>query len=143
MELIKTIKKYFEIVVFSAAAKYYAESIVRHLDPQKQYISYVLSREYCLETKNGFFIKDLRIIANRNLKNLILVDNLVHSFGFQLDNGVPILEWRGNPEDCELKYLTDYLVGASKAETLQQYNKEKLKLSEMSDLQIESLMLIK
>ena len=35
-----------------------------------------------METKNGFFIKDLRIIKNRLLKNTIMVDNLAHSFGF-------------------------------------------------------------
>ena len=52
-----------------------------------------------METKNGFFIKDLRIIKNRELKNMILVDNLSHSFGFQLDNGIPILEWHNDPKD--------------------------------------------
>ena len=35
-----------------------------------------------METKNGFFIKDLRIIANKELKNMLIVDNLAHSFGF-------------------------------------------------------------
>lgn len=37
-----------------------------------------------METHNGFFIKDLRIIRNRGLKDLIIVDNLVHSFGLQI-----------------------------------------------------------
>lgn len=35
-----------------------------------------------METKNGFFIKDLRIVANKNLKDMLIVDNLAHSFGF-------------------------------------------------------------
>lgn len=35
-----------------------------------------------METKNGFFIKDLRIIKNRELKDIVIVDNLAHSFGF-------------------------------------------------------------
>ncbi len=45
---------------------------------------------------NGFKIKDLRMIKNRSLDNIIIVDNLVHSFGLQLDNGIPILEYIDN-----------------------------------------------
>lgn len=59
----------------------------------------MLTRWNCMETKNGFYIKDLRIIAERNMKDIILVDNLSHSFGFQIENGVPILEWHNDRED--------------------------------------------
>ena len=63
-----------------------------------------------METKNGFFIKDLRIIKNREMNNMVLVDNLSHSFGFQIDNGIPILEWHNDQKDQELKFLINYLV---------------------------------
>ena len=33
-------------------------------------------------TKNGLFLKDLRILKNRRLEDIIIVDNLAHSFGF-------------------------------------------------------------
>jgi len=52
------------------------------LDPFEKLILGILTRENCMETKNGFYIKDLRIIKNRELKNMIIVDNLSHSFGF-------------------------------------------------------------
>ena len=32
-----------------------------------------------------------------------MVDNLIHSFGLQLDNGIPILQFLNNKEDKELK----------------------------------------
>jgi CTD small phosphatase-like protein 2 len=35
-----------------------------------------------METKNGFFIKDLRILKGKNIKKTVIVDNLAHSFGF-------------------------------------------------------------
>lgn len=34
-----------------------------------------------METKNGFFIKDLRILKDVDLKDVLIVDNLSHSFG--------------------------------------------------------------
>ena len=36
-------------------------------------------------------MKDLQIIANRSLKDMVIVDNAVYSFAFQLDNGIPIV----------------------------------------------------
>ena len=68
-----------------------------YLDPENNLISGVLSRQNCMETKNGFFIKDLRIIKNRDLKNMLIIDNLAHSFGLQIDNGIPICEWYEDP----------------------------------------------
>ncbi len=54
------------------------------------------------------FIKDLRVI-NRNLSDIVLVDNAVYSFGFQLDNAVPILYFYDNKDDVELLELVPYL----------------------------------
>ena len=62
-----------------------------------------------METHNGFYIKDLRIIKNRTLKDIVIVDNLVHSFGLQIDNGIPILEYLRGEEDTELKSLEGML----------------------------------
>jgi len=138
-EFLKKMKEHYEILVFTASCSVYAETVVKEIDPDKKYISYILDRNFCLETKNGFFIKDLRIIKNRELKNMVIVDNLVHSFGFQIDNGVPILEWTGNKNDQELKYLANYLIEAKKYEDIREYNKEKLKLFELSQSKIEDV----
>ena len=92
-----------------------------------------------METKNGFFIKDLRIIKNRDLKNLIIVDNLSHSFGFQIENGVPILEWHNDVKDMELKYLADYLIEAVEADDVRVFNQERLKLRDMASYKADDL----
>jgi len=138
-EFLKRMKEHYEILVFTASCSLYAETVVKELDPEKKFISYILDRNFCLETKNGFFIKDLRIIKNRELKNMIIVDNLVHSFGFQVENGVPILEWTGNRSDQELKFLADYLVAATKHDDLREYNKEKLRLHEFAQAKFETV----
>jgi CTD small phosphatase-like protein 2 len=90
-----------------------------------------------METKNGFFIKDLRILKDIKLKDMIIVDNLTHSFGFQLENGVPILEWHNDPKDQELKYLVNYLVEASKVDDVREYNKATLKLLDLVSFNID------
>jgi CTD small phosphatase-like protein 2 len=71
----------------------YANAIIDYIDPESKFILGILTRVNCMETKNGFFIKDLRILKDKKMKDVIMVDNLCHSFGFQIENGVPILEW--------------------------------------------------
>ena len=91
-----------------------------------------------MQTKNGFFIKDLRIIKNKDLKDLIIVDNLAHSFGFQIDNGVPILEWHSG-EDSELFYLKNYLMEAANAPDVRDFNIKNLRLGELASKEPEEL----
>ena len=62
-----------------------------------------------METEEGVFIKDLRIIKNRRMQDLVIVDNAVYSFGFQLDNGIPILPFYDDKQDEEMKHLVYYL----------------------------------
>ena len=77
----------------------YATSIVAYLNKPKVTINGILSRNNCLETSHGFRIKDLRIIKNRGLEDIVIIDNLVPSFGLQLENGIPILEFTNDKTD--------------------------------------------
>ena len=40
---------------------------------------------------------------------MVIIDNAVYSFGFQIDNGIPIIPFYNNPEDQELLHLMNYL----------------------------------
>ena len=128
-KFLSEISKHFEIVVYTASTQAYASLIVKTLDPDGQFISHLLSRGHCLTTKNGFYIKDLRLIENRKLKNVLLLDNYVHSFAFNIENGVPILEWKNEKDDTELDAMIDYLVRASQVEDIRVYNRENLQLA--------------
>jgi CTD small phosphatase-like protein 2 len=63
----------------------------------------------------------LRIIKNRDLSDIIIVDNLVHSFGLQLDNGIPILDFTDNKHDRELLGLEKILIEAKGAEDVREF----------------------
>ena len=62
---------------------------------------------------------------------MIIVDNLAHSFGFQITNGVPILEWHDSFKDQELLYLKNYLKEAVLEEDVRDFNEKRLKLNEL------------
>jgi CTD small phosphatase-like protein 2 len=82
IEFLEKMIKYWDIYVFTAASSSYANAIINYIDPDAKYINGILNRSNCMETKNGFFIKDMRILKDKDLKNIVMVDNLAHSFGF-------------------------------------------------------------
>lgn len=132
--------EYYEIYIFTSATKDYADKIMEILDPNRKIFSGALSRNHCLRTKKGFYIKDLRIIINKYLTDMLIIDNLCQSFAFQIDNGVPILPWENDPNDEELKYLTKYLISISDAKDLRLANKQFFNLSSLMENKIEDLM---
>jgi CTD small phosphatase-like protein 2 len=56
--------------------------VLDYLDPKNELIDYRLYRDSCMETEEGVYIKDLRIIKNKSLKDLVIIDNAVYSFGY-------------------------------------------------------------
>lgn len=108
-EMMEEIKDDWEVVVFTASCKNYANTIVDYLDPDGTYFPHRFYRENCWLTKEGVYIKDLRIFHQWDLKDIILVDNAVYSFGFQLDNGIPIFPYIKGKDDKQLLYLKEYL----------------------------------
>ena len=128
---LEKLSKKYEIIIYTASQPYYASAIVDYLDPEKKYIKYIISRDRCLVTKNGFFIKDLRLLKNRSLKNIVIIDDCSHSFCLQLDNGIPIIEYKGNSKDDELKYLVKYLLKCAETDDVREFNRTHLKLEEL------------
>lgn len=101
--------KHFEVIVFTASNKQYADAILNYIDPENIYFQHRLYREHCIPTADGVYIKDLRIFQNRDLKDIIIVDNAIYSFGFQLSNGIPIIPFKDDKEDIEFDCLIGYL----------------------------------
>jgi TFIIF-interacting CTD phosphatase-like protein len=51
------------------------------LNNSNETITGCLSRQSCLKTAAGYYVKDLRIIKNRDQNDMLLIDNLTLSFG--------------------------------------------------------------
>ena len=79
--MLEEVNKYYEVAVFTASHHWYADVILDHIDPAGKYFQHRLYRESCIKTTDNVYIKDLRVIKNVELKDMILVDNAIYSFG--------------------------------------------------------------
>lgn len=87
----------------------------------------------------GLFLKDLRILSDKSLKEVVLVDSESFSFCFQIDNGVPLMPWNGDSKDAEILHLTGYLIKLSQSEDIRTMNRERFKLRELANLTVREL----
>ena len=136
IESLKEANKKYQVAVFTASHKFYADVVLDYLDPKRELIHYRLYRDSCFQTEDGVYIKDLRIIKNRSLKDMVIVDNAVYSFGFQLDNGIPIIPFYNNKQDEELLHLMNYLNTLAFFDDLREQNAKAFQLKELENADI-------
>ena len=103
IKFLEDMSKIFEIVIFTAALKDYADSILDTLDPNKHLIKYRLYRHHT-SISGITFCKDLSKIG-RDLGKTLIVDNLADNFKLQPNNGIPILTWIDDMKDTQLNDL--------------------------------------
>ena len=98
-----------------------------------------LCRDNCFTTKKGHYIKDLRIIKNRDLKDIVIIDNTVEAFGLHINNGIPILDFYGQEGDKELLKLMPFLKALSQVEDVRPVIKKKYNLSGLLEIKKKDL----
>lgn len=72
-------------------------------------ISYILNRENCIVRDQGFYIKDIRILNNRSLESVVIIDDNVFSFSSQMENGIYVPSFQGEEGDTTLLDLIPFL----------------------------------
>ena len=117
-DFLKNMSKYFEIIIFTASISKYASPLLDIIDKDKN-IKYRLFRDHCTYI-NGIFIKDLKRL-NRNLEDVIIVDNSPLAYAFDSDNGLPIKTWYDDPDDIELMKIEPLIIFLSQTKDVRKY----------------------
>ena len=110
-DFLNEISTFFEIVVFTAGTKEYADKILNQIDKNKSWIKYRLYREHLtFDDEELSIFKDLSKLG-RDLSKTIIIDNRQENFELQPNNGLLIKTWNGDFEDKELYDLKNILKG--------------------------------
>ena len=116
----------FEVVVFTAGSRAYAEPVLNALDPERKLFAWRLYRDACVRVpvaaansstrapsstrsprsclpsapppSSIFVVKDLKRLG-RPLSRTLIVDNSPTCYAYQVSNGVPVSSWKGGHRD--------------------------------------------
>jgi Dullard-like phosphatase family protein len=104
---LQTVATQFEVIVFTASQKIYADKLLDFIDPTGTLVKHRLFRDSCACVQ-GNYIKDLQV-CGRDLSTNVLVDNSPHAYAYHIDNGIPIESWFDDDSDTELLKLVGFL----------------------------------
>jgi import inner membrane translocase subunit TIM50 len=106
---IRYLSQYYELVLFTTAPRYMADSVMAKLDPY-HFIMWPLGRE-ATRYENGEYIKDLEYL-NRPLSKTIIVDTHAPHVKNQPENAIILPKWKGagdSTKDADLVSLIPFL----------------------------------
>ena len=107
-DFLRSVKKYYELVIFTAATEDYANPIINAIEKDEKFFDHRLYRIHTTIVDNDF-VKDLSKLG-RDLNRTIIVDNMKQNYKNQPDNGITIRPfWGKDVEDTALVDLLDIL----------------------------------
>ena len=104
---------YYEVIIYTASLSKYADPLKDILDEEKS-VSSRLFKEHCTFYK-GMYVKDHSEIG-RDLRDVIIIENLPTAYLFLPDNAIPISSWYDDKEDRCLYDYIPFLIELSKVD---------------------------
>lgn len=114
-EFLEKVSELYEIVIFTASLKAYADPVIEFIDRSKV-VSSRLFRNECLNY-NGNYIKNLSLLG-RDLKKVVIVDNSPISYAFHPHNAIAISSWFNDSSDRKLEEVYEILIKLSEADNI-------------------------
>ena len=97
------IKRFYEIVSYTKLSKEYSNLIINQIERNRKLFDYNLYREHCVLVGNKF-VKDISRIG-RDMKKIIMVDDVPENLENHIENGILILPYDGENEIEEDRVL--------------------------------------
>jgi hypothetical protein len=123
---------FFEVAIFTAGHQWFAEKIIDFIDPTGSLIQHRFYHQHtCMlgEEDSFLLVKDLSIFkGDIKVEDILIIDNNIYSFAFNLMNGIPIVSFMGDKKDCELLLVMQYLNVARMQPNLMEFNESQYKL---------------
>ena len=94
LEFLNKMKPLYELVLFSFGTKEYVDYILSIIEKKEKIFEYVLYRQHATYEK-GDYVKNLSLLG-RDLKKIIIVDDIPHVFKLQKNNGICIKSFYGD-----------------------------------------------
>ena len=123
-DFLSQLGKYYDLYVYSASSKNYLNKIIKNID-KKNLIKKCFCRDDCILYVENIeqnldkpmfnkykYVKDLKKI-NKDLRNIVFIDNNIINFKLQEKNGIPIKSFYGDYGDIELYKLIPILKNLS------------------------------
>ena len=107
-EFLKELNEFYEIVIFTAGTKEYADNILNMIDIDNNIFKYRLYRQHATVNPGNDGYKDLSKIG-RDLRKVIIIDNMKQNFRAQPNNGLCIKTWISDINDVQFKDLLKIL----------------------------------
>jgi Dullard-like phosphatase family protein len=107
-QFLEILSKTYEIIIFTASVRDYADNILNIIDPGKTLIQHRLYRQHCTQDGTNSY-KDLSKIG-RDITKTLIIDNIADNFKLQKENGLYIKTWEDDLSDMQLIGILDLLL---------------------------------
>ena len=109
-DFLHDMKSLFEIILFSSGTPDYVDPIIKTIEKKEKYFDHILYRHHITLDENGNNVKNLDLIG-RDLKKVIIIDDIPRYFHLQKENGISIKPFFGNilSDAKTLKILSNVL----------------------------------
>lgn len=105
---LKQVSKWFNLVIFTASVKEYADPVIDWLESERKYFTHRFYRNHCTLREGQGYIKDLTSV-DKNLNHVIIVDNSPISYAWHESNAVTVEGWINDATDTDLLNLIPLL----------------------------------
>eukprot|EP01134_Creolimax_fragrantissima_P003530 CFRG3530T1 len=102
---LETVATMYNIVVFTASLREYADPVIDALDRGRG----IITRRFFRESCGPNFGKDLSIVES-DLANIVIIDNSPGAYANHQSNAIPVDTWYSNRTDEQLLDLVPFLI---------------------------------